>query len=192
MSKNFPVITPTMIETAVDNGLDAIYRELQNAIYPEGEGDGGVAGMHYCSGECDDLKASLIQFMTRYVELERIYAPEHSDFPEGIGSPYSDPNYLDAARTVEAHHAYMLTMGFSLDGSNDYGLFNPKAGSPDEMVAKLSITIANVYTHTMTVEFAPGTPDVVHIDLQQIDEIQITLDDEEAEASEEGHGAFCD
>jgi len=91
---------------------------------------------------------------------------------------YNDPNFLDAARTVEAHHAYMLTMGFGLDGSNDYGLFNLKAGSPDEMVAKLSITVPNVYTHTMTVEFAPGSPDVVHIDLQPLDEVQITLDDE--------------
>lgn len=78
MAKNFPDITPDMISKAVNSGLDTMYRELQEVMFPEGEADGGVAAIHYCSGECDDLKETLSKFMTRYVELERMYAPETS------------------------------------------------------------------------------------------------------------------
>jgi hypothetical protein len=77
--KSFPSITPKMIADAVDNGIDTMYRDIQNLIYPADDADGGVAGMHYCSGECDDLKEALIKFMTRYVELERIYYPKVED-----------------------------------------------------------------------------------------------------------------
>lgn len=177
--KHFQTATRKHISDAVETGLNAMFKELQDRMNVE---DGGVAGVYDMGDDADWIREQLDEYLTGYVELERFYAPDEPIdapmAPESYGSPYNDPNFLDAARTVEAHHAYMLTMGFGLDGSNDYGLFNLKAGSPDEMVAKLSITVPNVYTHTMTVEFAPGSPDVVHIDLQPLDEVQITLDDE--------------
>lgn len=90
----------------------------------------------------------------------------------------SDAPGLENERFTEAHHAYMLTMGFGLDGTSDHGLFYRKANSPDEMVAILSISVPNAYTHGMTVEFSPGTSEVVHIDLQPLPEILIPDEDE--------------
>jgi hypothetical protein len=182
MAKNFPTITPTMISNAVDTGIDAMYRELQNIMHTDDnwDGDGGVARMHYSSGECDDLKEELVKFMTRYVELERIYAPKIKDEDE---SPYSDPNYLLEAREVEAQAALESYSFAPMGGLEWDGMFWRKAGEPDELVTNLIVGFADGVTHTMTVEFEPGTPNVIHIDVQPIEEIQVEA---------EGHGAFCD
>jgi hypothetical protein len=107
-----------------------------------------------------ELLASVID-----VELSR---PEGESYDDGV----------ENERFTEAHHAYMLTMGFGLDGTSDHGLFYRKANSPDEMVAILSITVPNAYTHGMTIEFSPGTSEVVHIDLQPLPEILIPEQDE--------------
>jgi hypothetical protein len=168
-----------------------MYRELQNIMHTDDNWDGGVAGMHYSSGECDDLKEELVKFMTRYVELERIYAPDIEDEmidvtmgPEGYGSPYSDQNYLDAARTVEADAAFRNYWRQPPKGEDEANImFHRKAGAANEYVCTFMVRDNRNTPHTMTVEFEPGTPNVVHIDVQPIEEIQI---------SAEGHGAFCD
>ena len=159
MSKHFQTATRQQISDAIETGLNAMFRELQDKMNVE---DGGVAGQYDMGYDADRIREQLAEYMNGYTELERMYAPEAEEAPEH--APYSP--ILEAARYGAAHDAYMLTMGFGLDGSRDYGLF--KTGARDEMVAKLSVTVPNLYTHIMTVEFSPGTDDVVHIALEPL------------------------
>ena len=172
MSTNrFRTASDQQISDAIETGLTAIFKELQDEM---GVTCGGVAGEYDMGNEAEYIRECLKDYFSGYVDRENLYGPLEND------------------RFTEAHHAYMLTMGFGLDGSADYGMFCPDDNDPDVMVGKLSITVPNRHTHVMTVEFSPGTSDVVHIDLQPLAAIEIPWDAEDEEVEAEGHGAFCD
>ena len=81
-------------------------------------------------------------------------------------------NFPEALKAFESY-SFLPLGGVEWDG-----MFWRKAGEQNKLVTNMVCGFADEITHTMTVEFAPGSPDVVHIDLQPLDEVQITLDDE--------------
>jgi len=179
MGKIFQTATRQQISDAVETGLNAMFKELQDRMNVE---DGGVAGQYDMGYDADDIREHLMEYLNGYTELERLYAPDEPIdvpmAPESYGSPYHDPNFLDAARTVEALKAFESYSFLPLGGVEWDGMFWRKAGEQNKLVTNMVCGFADEITHTMTVEFAPGSPDIVHIAVQPIDEVQIALNAE--------------
>ncbi len=164
----------SFISDAIENGMNAIFKEIQDKM---GVTDGGVAGQHYASLESDNLRAELLDYFTQYAETEMLYGPDTviavEMAPEGYGSPYNDPNYLLAARQVEAAEALRSYSFMPYGGLDNEPMFQRRAGEKDELVANLSLGFAMRTTHTMVVEFAPLTPDVVHVQVKELEDVLI-------------------
>jgi hypothetical protein len=119
-----------------------------------------------------------VEFAPHTANIIGVDAPRYLD----AYSPYLDYDYLKEARQVEARAALDLyaageghpydfcSSGFKVDGRNKV--------SGDFCLGALTM-----YSHVMTIEFRPHSPDIVHIRIETM---------EDALYRAEGHGAFCD
>jgi hypothetical protein len=75
MTKHFQTATRQQIFDAVENGLNAMFKELQDNMNVE---DGGVAGQYGMGYDADRIREQLMEYLNGYAELERMYAPDEA------------------------------------------------------------------------------------------------------------------